>query len=153
MIRRRSGSRPNSSNARKAVGVDATAVKVRGGLHRIYQDPIPEKRSLFEFFVGKQRAQQPRARLRWFTAPSGRHSRLRYWLWKAQSVRPPIEPWCTAWRQVYFCRLPDEEGLAGKDADIKKYDLALVGDNVTNSVVLRMDDRLPTAHHCYRHFI
>jgi predicted esterase len=137
----------------KAVGVDATLVKVRGGLHGIYQDPMAEKRSLFEFFVGKRRAQQPRA-----VSPS-------------EMVHGPIEAAFAApvlvvegstgsaadravvhglaeemrseWRKAYFVDCPTKKDSQVTEADIRKYNLVLIGDSATNSLIRRMGDRLP----------
>jgi predicted esterase len=137
----------------KAVGVDATLVRVRGGLHGIYQNPMAEKRSLFEFFVGKQRAQQPRA-----VSPS-------------EMVHGPIEAAFAApvlvvegstgaaadhavvhglaeemrseWRKAYFVDCPTKKDSQVTEADIRKYNLVLIGDKATNSLVRRMGDHLP----------
>ena len=137
----------------KALGVDATLVKVRGGLHGIYQDPMAEKRSLFEFFVGKQRAQQPRA-----VSPSEMvHGPI-----EAAFAAPVLvvegttgvaadraivhglaEELRTEWRKAYFVDCPTKKDSQVTEADIRKYNLVLIGDQATNSLIHRMGDRLP----------
>jgi predicted esterase len=137
----------------KAAGVDASLVKVRGGLHGIYQDPMAEKRSLFEFFVGKQRAQQPRA-----VSPSEMvHGPI-----EAAFAAPVLivegttgtaadravvhglaEEMRTEWRKAYFVDCPTKKDSQVTDADIRKYNLVLIGDKATNSLIHRMGDRLP----------
>ncbi len=137
----------------RAVGVDATLVRVHGGLHGIYQDPMAEKRSLFEFFVGKQRAQPPRA-----VSPSVMvHGPI-----EAAFADPVLivegstgasadrtvvhglaEEMQSEWRKAYFVDCPTKKDSQVTEADIRKYNLVLIGDQTTNSLIQRMGDRLP----------
>jgi dienelactone hydrolase len=137
----------------KAAGVDATLVRVRGGLHGLFQDPMAEKRALFEFFVGKQRAQQPRAVIpsemvhgpieAAFAAPVLVVEGTTGAAADRAVVHALAEEMRSEWRNAYFVDCPTKKDSQVTEADIRKYNLVLIGDQATNSLIHKMGDRLP----------
>lgn len=143
----------------KEAGVDVSLVRVHGGYHGFYQNPMAEKRSLFEFFRGKQRISTAGAVV-------GKNADQRFGVSKGpieaafgapilivegtlgtpaqrEVVHGVVEELRT-WRNAYFvadCRVKRDTDVSS--ADIQKYNLIVVGDRHTNSLVARMGEHLP----------
>jgi dienelactone hydrolase len=147
-----------AARAREA-GVDVSMVRVEGGFHGFYQDPMGEKRALFTFLSGKQRksgsgsAPAEVAPLAFgngqgpiedaFGGPilivegtAGNPA-------ARQAIHSLVLDLESEWREAYFVDCPVKQDREVNGGDIDKDNLILVGDKETNSVVDRMAERLP----------
>jgi poly(3-hydroxybutyrate) depolymerase len=139
-------------------GVDATLVRVQGGYHGYWQDPIGERRAMFEFFRGKQRSAARQLvppdlpfRIRAghgpieeaFGAPMLIVEGTAGTTAQHVAMHTVVEGMRSEWRTAYFVDCPAKRDVDVSDADLKKYNLVLVGDKSTNSLLGRMADRLP----------
>jgi dienelactone hydrolase len=141
----------------KAAGVNATLERVQGGIHGFYQNPMEEKRSMFEFFRGKQLPSTPRkvaaenARFRLgrgpiedaFGSPILVVEGTRGTQAQHAVIHDLVEEFRSEWRQAYFVDCPVKSDAEVTAADIDKYNLIVVGDKGTNSVIERMGAGLP----------
>ena len=147
-----------SSVGQKA-GVDITFVRTEGGLHGFSQDPMGVKRSLFEFFRGKQRTLAPggvpvNSLLQRFSVGHGpiedAFGRSVLIVEGTQGtpaqkdiVHNLVQELLTEWHNAYFVDCPSKRDTEVSDSDIEKSNLILVGDNATNSIIRRIGDELP----------
>jgi pimeloyl-ACP methyl ester carboxylesterase len=145
------------SRCQKA-GVDATLVRVQDGYHGYWQDPMGERRAMFEFFRGKRR---PAARQLVPPALPFRILPGRGPIEEAfggpvlvvqgtggaadqrAAVQTVVEGLRREWKKAYFVECPVKRDVEVSEADIAQHNLILVGDKATNSVIGRMADRLP----------
>ncbi|MGA8578995.1 MAG: hypothetical protein WB579_09980 [Bryobacteraceae bacterium] len=114
---------------------------------------MSEKRSLFEFFVGKCRREQPRAMnpLTLGHGPIEEAFAAPVLVVKGSTgvaadravVHGLAEEMRTEWRNAYYVDCPTKKDSQVTEADIRKYNLVLIGDKATNSLIKRMGDRLP----------
>jgi hypothetical protein len=58
-------------------------------------------------------------------------------------VHAVVNELCSEWREAYFVDCPIKRDVDSTDADIQNYNLVIVGDGGTNSVIKRISDRLP----------
>jgi hypothetical protein len=143
----------------KAAGADVTLERVRGGFHGFYQDPMAEKRSLFEFFRGKERATASQEAA--VSNVAARFGAGRGPIENAfggpilvvegtlgtpvqrASVHALTESIRSEWREAFFVECPVKPDSEVAAADIRDSSLIVVGDTQTNSLIKRMGDRLP----------
>jgi dienelactone hydrolase len=144
--------------AREA-GASVTLVRTHGGQHGFSQNPMAVRRSLFEFFRGKQRNSSPRK-----VQTSGalqkfgvRHGPIEDAFGgpilvvvgtqgspeQNLVVQNLVAEFKDAWQKTYFVECPSKTDAELSDADIQKYNLIVVGDKDTNSLTKRAADRLP----------
>ena len=143
----------------KQAGVDATLVRVEGGYHGFWQDPIGDKGAMIEFFRGKRRATAPRE-----IAPPAVPFRIRVGQGpieeafggpflvvqgtagtpaQREAVQVIVENLRSEWRRGYFVDCPVKFDTEISDADIQAHNLVVVGDSATNSLIAKMGERLP----------
>jgi poly(3-hydroxybutyrate) depolymerase len=145
------------SRAREA-GVDATLVRSEGGLQGFSQNPMGEKRSLFEFFRGKRRhsasLSAASSMVRAFGLGRGpiedafgspilivegtRGTSI-----ERAAMHHLVENLQEQWRNAYFVDCPAKKDTEIRDSDMRKNNLIVVGDANTNSIMERMSTRLP----------
>jgi len=147
-----------AARAREA-GVDVSLVRVEGGFHGFYQDPMGEKRALFAFFSGKQRKSRP-VPAQAEVAPAGfgngqgpiedafggpiiivegtTGSPA-----ERQAIHSLVLELQREWREAYFVDCPVKQDRDVNGSDIDERNLILVGDKQTNSLLARMAEQLP----------
>jgi hypothetical protein len=138
----------------KKAGVDVTLVRVEGGYHGFWQNPIADKGAMIAFFKGKQRLATPGksvppapAMMRAGHGPIEEAFGAPFLVVEGTAGTPEqrgavhdvVEGLRSEWRRAYFVDCPVDVS----DADLRKYNLVLVGDNLTNSLIGRMGDGLP----------
>lgn len=147
-----------ASEARRA-GVDITLVRSEGGFHGFSQDPTGVKRSLFEFFKGKQRkasAQQPGDKAIRHNFGKGRGPIEEAFgssvlvvegttgnPSQRSVVHALVQELLGEWKRAYFVDCPTKFDISVTELELQKYNLILVGDKETNFIIARMAERLP----------
>jgi hypothetical protein len=144
-----------ASHARE-MGVDVSLVETHGGVHGFYQNPMAEKRALFEFFRGKEQRNSPlklttnkvTTEIRGpiedaFGSPTlivegtggdpAQHG----------AVHDLVQELLDEWRESYFVDCPSKLDTEVNDNDIRNYNLLIVGDSTNNALARRMSDELP----------
>lgn len=142
----------------KKAGVDVTLVRVDGGYHGFWQDPIADKGAMIAFFKGKQRLAAPGkgvppapAMMRAGHGPIEEAFGAPFLVVEGTAGTPEqipavhdvVEGLRSEWRRAYFVDCPVKRDVEVTDADIQKYNLVLVGDKSTNSLIARVGDGLP----------
>jgi len=142
----------------KAAGADASLVRPEGGLHGFYQNPMGEKRALFEFFRGKKRRSSSLTDARnampdfgvgrgpiedAFGAPILIVEGTRGSTAQRAAVHSLVEEISEEWREAYYVDCPVKMDTQIRDSDMQQYNLVIVGDEATNSLAERMAGRSP----------
>lgn len=143
----------------RQLGVDVTLVQTEGGQHGFLQNPMEVKRSLFQFFRGKQRSTSPPKmdannilqRFGVGTGPiedafgssvlvvegtSGNST-------QQAIIHDLVQGILSEWRSAYFVDCPIKRDTEISDVDIQEHNLVVVGDSETNSLIQRMGGRFP----------
>lgn len=139
-------------------GINVTLVRRHGGEHGFSQDAMGVKRSLFEFFRGRQRATvEHRAPTIGDLARFGIGNGPIEDVFGASIlvvegtlgtpeqqhvVHDLLEEIQDEWRKAYFVECPRKRDVEVTEDDVEKYNLILIGDKDTNSVLARMSGRL-----------
>lgn len=143
----------------REAGADVVLTRVQGGIHGFYQDPMAEKRALFEFFNGKQRKATP---------PGGSVVPLSIGigtgtgpiedafggpvlivegtlgdLSEREAIESVVQGLQEEWRETYFVESRVKRDNELKAADLEKYNLIVVGDKQTNALIGRISELLP----------
>jgi dienelactone hydrolase len=142
----------------KEAGVEASLVRPEGGLHGFSQNPMGEKRELFEFFRGKKRRSSnltdaTNAMSAFgvgrgpiedaFGAPILIVEGTRGSTAQRAAVHSLVEQISEKWREAYYVDCPVKRDSQVQDSDMQQYNLVIVGDEVTNSLAERMAERSP----------
>jgi pimeloyl-ACP methyl ester carboxylesterase len=146
-------------NKARAAGVDATLVRTTRGFHGFSQDPMGVKRSLFVFFTGKQRTNLPNKVAAEREAPHfgagqgpiedafGAPVLVVEGTVGSSDQRAAVhalsEEVLAEWQRSYFVDCPHKPDLDVAASDLEKYNLVLVGDRDTNTLIQQLGDGLP----------
>jgi pimeloyl-ACP methyl ester carboxylesterase len=142
----------------RQLGVDVTLVQTQGGQHGFLQNPMAVKRSLFQFFQGKlltvsRKIETPSILQRFgvgtgpiedaFGGPVLIVEGTTGTPTQQAIVHDLVQGIRNQWRTAYFVDCPAKKDSEIAEADIQRFNLVVVGDNETNSLIQRMGRRYP----------
>jgi len=143
----------------REAGVDASFVPTEGNEHVFSQNPMGEKRALFEFFRGKKRhpatlkpvANHATQELGMgsgpiedaFGAPVLIVEGTKGTAVQRAALHGLVKELGEEWQKAYFVDCPVKMDTEVRDSEISKYNLIVVGDEATNELARRMAGRLP----------